>query len=108
MSQAHAKRKKLFKTIANHRIHSLMHLAETTALQGHYSYANRYVALARKIAMRYLIPIPAEYKRHICKNCYAYLLPGQNAHIRIHRGKIITKCHTCHHINRHPVYPKHR
>ena len=106
MSRVYAKRKKQYKTIATHRIHTLMTLAETAALQGHLSYANRYVSLARKIAMRYLIPIPLEYKRNICKHCYAYLLPGQNAHIRLHRGKIITKCQTCHHIRRLPLHHK--
>lgn len=106
MSRAYNKRKKYYKTIANHRIHTLMRLAETTAQQGHLHYANRYVSLARKLAMRYVIPIPPEFKRNICKHCYAFLLPGKNSHTRIQQGKIITTCHTCSHIHRIPLHHK--
>jgi ribonuclease P protein subunit RPR2 len=99
-------RKKHYKTIAAHRINILMSLAEKYAKQGHFTYANRYTFLARKIAMRYLIQIPPNYKRNICKNCYSFLLPGKNAHIRINHGRVITKCHTCNTIHRFPINQK--
>jgi ribonuclease P protein subunit RPR2 len=106
MKRIHDKRKKRYKTIATYRIHTLMTIAEKSALQGHFNYANRYITLARKLAMRYLISIPSEYKQNICKNCYSYLLPGHNTRIRIHRGKLITKCHTCNYIQRRPLNNK--
>ncbi len=35
-------------------------------------YANRYVELARKIAMKARISIPRQYKRMFCKHCKNY------------------------------------
>jgi len=38
-------------------------------------YADRYVFLARKIAMRYNLKIPAKFKRKYCHHCYKYFYP---------------------------------
>ena len=38
-------------------------------------YADRYVFLARKIAMRYNIKIPEKLKRKYCHHCYKYFYP---------------------------------
>ena len=40
-------------------------------------YANRYVFLARKLAMRYNIKIPSKLKRKYCHHCYKYFNPKQ-------------------------------
>ncbi len=57
--------------------------------------ANRYVYLARKIAMRYNLKLPRKYKRRFCKYCYAYLYPGITSEHRIKKGKINIKCFAC-------------
>ncbi len=38
-------------------------------------YADRYVFLARKLAMRYNIKLSAKFKRKYCHNCYKYFYP---------------------------------
>jgi ribonuclease P protein subunit RPR2 len=59
--------------------------------------------LARTISMRYLVPLPPEYKRRFCTHCYGYLLPSVTCRVRIHRGMIITYCHKCKHHSRIPL-----
>ena len=87
--------KKIQKQIAKKRINKLFNMADQKALEGNFDYADRYVEIARKIAMRNLVSIPKEYKRKFCKHCYSYLLPGSNCRIRIHRGKLIIYCNNC-------------
>ena len=56
--------------------------------------ADRYVQLARKIAMKARISIPAEYKRKFCKSCKTYFQKG-NYKIRLKKGKKYYHCLTC-------------
>ncbi|MBU0498198.1 MAG: ribonuclease P [Candidatus Thermoplasmatota archaeon] len=106
MNRMHAKRKKQHKEIAAKRITMLLQQAEQMAMTGRFTYANRYVELARKISMRYLVPIPPEFKQHICSHCYHYLLPGRTVRTRIHRGQLISYCLHCHQFMRMPLHQK--
>lgn len=65
---------------------------------------NRYVELARTIAMRYRIKLRREQKRMFCKHCYAYLRPGGNCRVRINRGRVITRCDACGGFRRIPIH----
>jgi ribonuclease P protein subunit RPR2 len=103
MSRNHDGKKKMYKSIALRRIHYLFFLAEKYGLQGKLHLSDRYVMLARKISMKYLVPIPAEYTRRFCKYCYHYLLPPLTCRIRIHRGMIITYCCKCKKCSRFPL-----
>jgi ribonuclease P protein subunit RPR2 len=57
--------------------------------------ANRYIELARKIAMKCKIRIPTNLKRKFCKHCYCYLVPGKNCRVRTHDGKVVYYCFSC-------------
>ena len=57
--------------------------------------ANRYVSLARKIAMKVKLKIPLKCKREFCKHCYSYLRPGINSRVRTNRGKVTISCFEC-------------
>ena len=103
MSRKRAEQKKVHKHIAQHRITYLFSLAEEYALQGKLGLANRYVSLARRISMKYLVPIPPEYKRRFCTHCYSYLLPSRTCRVRIHRNMIISYCSQCHRYSRIPL-----
>ena len=70
------------------------------------SLSNRYVTLARKIAMKVKIRIPLELKRKFCKHCYKYLMPGVNSRIRTRDGKVIISCLECKKFTRIPVGKK--
>lgn len=103
MSKLNFKNKKLQKQIANERVKKLFNLAKVRALSGDFYFANRYVFLARKVAMKYRLSIPKELKRSFCKNCYFFLVPNLNCRIRIHRGKIIIFCYNCKKFTRIPL-----
>lgn len=45
--------------------------------------SHRYVEIARKISMKYTLPIPAKYKRRFCKKCHKFLRPGKNSKVRL-------------------------
>ncbi len=66
--------------------------------------ADRYVELARKIAMRYRVKIPKEFRKMFCENCYKYIKPGVNCTVEIDSdGKVIRwECNECGHVKRYP------
>jgi ribonuclease P protein subunit RPR2 len=98
--------KKQQQSIALHRIHRLFHLAERKSLDGDLVLADRYVHLARKLSMKYLVPLPVEYKRLFCKHCYRFLLPGVTGRVRLQGGKVVWHCFHCKHFTRMPVHQK--
>lgn len=57
--------------------------------------ANRYVELARKIAMKYKVRIPSEMQKQFCKHCYKFLMPDVNCRIRLKDGKVVYYCLEC-------------
>jgi len=83
--------------IARERIQRLFDMAESDRKM-----ADRYVALARKIAMKVNLRLPSVMKRKFCKNCGAYLRPGVNCRVRTRNGKLVCYCFACRHIYRIP------
>ena len=90
------------KKIALQRIHVLFLQAEKKFAEKKFELSDRYVELARKISMKYLVRIPKEYRRKFCKRCYSYLIPGKNCQIRLTKHKVVKTCLKCGHIMRHP------
>jgi len=70
------------KRIATQRIQTLFRLARET-FQEDPSLAQRYVDLARKIAMAAKIRLPKEYRRQVCRHCKSFILPGVNCRVRM-------------------------
>ncbi len=90
------------KKIALERINKLFQEAES-AFPKTPSLANRYVQLARNLAMKAKVKIPTEFKRKFCKHCYAYLVPGKNSRTRTREGKVIISCLECKNFMRIPL-----
>ena len=67
------------------------------------SLSDRYVKLARQIAMKFRYRIPKEYKRRFCRHCYAFFKPGVNCRVRLNHGKIIYYCLKCKKYTRIPL-----
>ena len=84
--------KKENQKIAKERILELFKQADLTKSQ---ELANRYVFLARKIAMKYNIRSPRELKRKFCKHCYNYFKSGKNFRTRLRDKKVIYYCLNC-------------
>ena len=85
--------------IAKERINELFDQAEKAKQE----YSNRYVELARKIAMKYKVRIPPTLKKKFCKHCNEYLRPGVNCRVRTREGKIVYYCSNCKKYMRFPV-----
>ncbi len=85
--------------IAKQRIIILFQQAKQAKQQ---SLANRYVRLARKMAMKARIPIPRALKRRFCKHCYAYFKQGKNVRTRLQgKGKGRRVVYTCLNCKKH-------
>ena len=82
------------KKIAQERIEVLFEQARL-AFCAHPERSNRYVELARRIAMRQRIRIAKELRRQFCHHCYSFLVPGKNMRVRVHRGNVVVTCHSC-------------
>ncbi len=93
------------KEIALQRIKILFQQAEETFPKNK-TLANRYISLARKMAMKVHASIPKNLKRRVCKHCYKYLVPGVNARIRTRDGKVIISCFECKKFTRIPITKK--
>jgi ribonuclease P protein subunit RPR2 len=91
------------KEVGSERIKLLFDLA-SQEFKKHPERSNRYVQLARKIAMRYNIRMPKGLKRKFCKKCYGYLVPGTNCRVRTRteQKSVIVKCLECGNVMRYP------
>lgn len=58
-------------------------------------FANRYVALARQIGMRFRLRLTSAQHRQFCKGCGTFLRPGVNCRVRVRDGKTRYTCLTC-------------
>jgi len=82
------------KQVAKERI-GVLFIQAKNAFHEHPERSNRYVALARRIAMRQRVHIDREFRRQFCHHCYAFLVPGQNMRVRVHRGNVVVTCEIC-------------
>jgi len=64
--------------------------------------SNRYVQLARRIAMKYKVRIRPVLKRRFCKHCYNYLKPGVNCRVRLGEKQVVYYCFGCGRFMRFP------
>ena len=90
------------KKIARERICVLFEQARQ-AFAEHPERSNHYVGLARKIAMRQRVRIGRDLRRQYCHHCYAFLVPGSNMRVRVHRGNVVVTCGSCNKKTRYRV-----
>jgi len=70
------------KRIAKQRIQTLFRLA-IEAHKEDPELAQRYVDIARRVAMAAKVRLPTEYRRLICHHCKSFILPGVSCRVRI-------------------------
>ncbi len=83
--------------IALQRIETLFKLAREV-IHDKPDLAQRYIEIARKIAMRTRLHLPRQYRSYICKHCKKFILPGVNSRVRVqhHReSHIVITCLYC-------------
>jgi ribonuclease P protein subunit RPR2 len=94
--------------IALERILTLFRLADE-ALQEKPEQSQRYVNLARQIAMRCRVKMPRELRRRVCKHCNTLLRPGVNSRVRLRQRRephVVVTCLSCGRVHRYPVRRK--
>lgn len=85
------------KDIARQRIRILFRLAVETVDEAP-DLAQRYVEIAKKIAMRSRLRLPREYRRLICRHCKSFIFPGVNCRVRIQPRRephVVITCFNC-------------
>ncbi len=90
------------KKIARERIAILFFLARA-AFATHPELSNRYVELARRIAMRQRIRIDRGFRREFCRRCSSFLVPGSTSRVRVQGGNVVVTCLCCRKRRRYPV-----
>ena len=68
--------------MARQHVRRLFQLARGTIHEDE-ALAQRYVEIARRVAMASRVRIPKEYGRQLCRSCKKLILPGVNCHVRI-------------------------
>ena|SRR3989344_6904652 len=86
--------KKPSKNEVKHHVDELMLRADKTFTKSKEE-ANRFVAKARRLAMKHRMSLPRQWKRRVCKHCYKLLKPGVNSRVRISSGKVVILCMEC-------------
>lgn len=94
MKRRYKKKPKKQREIALERIRTLFRQA-MEMFKKDPNLSDRYVYLARKIAMKYKVRIPSELKKRFCKHCYRYLVPSVNCRVRLQKGKVVYYCLHC-------------
>ncbi|MEM2093199.1 MAG: ribonuclease P [Candidatus Bathyarchaeia archaeon] len=85
------------KRIAMQRIQTLFTLAIEIYKEDP-QLAQRYVDIARRIAMASRIRLPTEYKRQVCRHCKSFILPGVSCRVRIKQRReshVVITCMKC-------------
>jgi len=83
--------------IALQRIHVLFRFAKETIREDPLL-AQRYVKVARKIAMAAKLRLPSEYRQLICRHCKSFILPCVNCRVRIQQRRephVVVTCFNC-------------
>ena len=62
--------------------------------------SNRYMQLARRMAMKFRVRFTSAQKRSFCKKCHKYLFPGKNLRVRTKKGHMVYYCLNCKNIAR--------
>jgi len=85
------------KRIAMQRIRTLFRLAREIFHED-WVLAQRYVYIARKIAMAAKVRLPREYRRQVCRHCKSFILPGVNCRVRVKQRRephVVITCLNC-------------
>ena len=94
MKGKYQRKTKEMKEMARERIEVLFKQAKK-AFNKDPKLSNRYMKLARELAMKAKVRIPSSLKKQFCKHCYSYLVPSKNARIRLQKAKLVYFCENC-------------
>ena len=90
--------------IAYERIYTLSALARQT-IHERPDLAERYIDIARKIAMKTRVHLPKELRLLICRKCKRFIFPGISCRVRIQPRREPHVTITCLHCGHHMRIP---
>jgi ribonuclease P protein subunit RPR2 len=93
--------------IAIQRVQTLFRLANETFSKDP-SLSQRYVDLARKVAMAAKVRLPEEHRRQVCRHCKSFILVGANCRVRIRQQREPHVVITCLNCGKHMRFPLRR
>lgn len=85
------------KRIALERVRTLFRLASEN-VRDDPVLAQRYVFLARRVAMAGKVRLPRECRRQVCRRCKRFIFPGVNCRVRVKQGRephLVVTCLSC-------------
>ena len=95
---------KNIKQIAYERIYMLFTLAKQIARERP-DLADRYVDIARRIAMKARVHLPKEFRLLVCRRCKRFILPGVSSRVRVQPRREPHVTITCLHCGNHMRIP---
>jgi len=96
------------KRIARERVEILFRKADQVAHED-LELAQRYVEIARRVAMKARIKLPRKWRRRLCKHCKRFLVPGLNCRVRLRQNRfphVTVYCFSCKRFTRYPYKVK--
>ena len=81
--------------VARERVSDLFALAERESVGPQPELADRYVALARRIGMRYNVRLLREYRELYCRACSSFWVEGRTVRTRLRNGRRVRTCLKC-------------
>ena len=57
--------------------------------------SDKYVKMARRIAMKVRLKLPKTLRRKFCKHCLYFLRPGVNCRVRTRKKMLVVYCQNC-------------
>jgi len=85
------------KRIAIQRIRRLFRLAREIINEDP-ALAQRYVNIARNVAMTARVRLPKKYRHQVCRHCKSFIFPGVNCRVRIKQRRephLVITCLNC-------------
>lgn len=92
------------KKIALERIDQLFQLARDVIHQDE-ELAQKYVTIARQVAMASRVALKREYRQQICRGCKRFILPGVSSVVRTQSRREPHTVVTCGYCGRHMRFP---
>ena len=102
MPKKYYKKSEKIQKIAKERINFLFSEAKESFKKDS-KLSDKYVKMARRIAIKHKLRLSSELKKKICRNCHKYLVTGANCRVRIHKHRLIYYCMSCKHYTRQPI-----
>jgi ribonuclease P protein subunit RPR2 len=64
--------------------------------------SHRYVEMSRKIATKYNLKMPSQWRGRFCRNCHSFLKPGSNCLVRLSGSMVNINCLECGEVMKKP------